>query len=235
MQKLSISIIFIFLFVSLNSCKVGDTYELTSNNGNSSDWIQLNNDNTFEYAHLVHIGGFSYVKGEWKVKNDTLILSQFEEKPPLRNKIIELKDSNNSIQIFDKKNETLIINRLTINENRDTIFTDIDGLYKYSKKFKGIERIKVYELEPENVLIADFKTNCNNCSYKIIVDYDKIAKRLFIPLPDKWLLTNGKLKPLNNPYFDTEKDIFIKSDSKIFKRYNGWQKWSYKRMKNGYE
>ena len=199
--KLTYVIGFILSLITLSSCSIHGTYKNRLNNDYGADWVKLNNDNTFEFINWGHMTGYGYTKGSWKKINDSIYLTEFKPKLPKTNQLTEINDGKKIIQLVRKDNDPLSPNYIKINGILDSVKSGWDGNYSY-EKFETANRIEVYELGQTQgeigQIIADFKTDCNTCSYKITIDWDKIGfKRVYV-LDSIWIHKNNKLYPINS-------------------------------------
>jgi hypothetical protein len=182
--------------------------------------------------------GYGYTKGIWKEINDTIYLTEFKPKLPKTNHLIEINDGNKKIKIIGKDGKPLLPNHIKINGVLDSIQSDWDGNYSY-KKFEKANRIQVFDLgnlQGEiGQLIADFKTDCNTCSYKIIIDWDKIGIKRVHNLDSVWVYRNNRLYPADSNFQELSNgktQYYKKTDS--IKPFRFWIN-SWNNMKNGFE
>ncbi|WP_417201457.1 hypothetical protein [Bizionia sp.] len=228
----------VFTALIISSCSIYGTYRNRFNNGHGSDWIKINSDKTFEYINWGHMTGYAYVKGSWKEKNDSIFLTKFDPKPPTSNKLIEIKDEKRNIKLLGKNEKPLMPVYIKINGVLDSIKSDWDGNYSYSN-FKSVNRIEVYDLGSTQgeigQIIADFKTDCNNCSYKLIIDWDKISLKKIDILDSIWTFRRNRLYPIDSKIQNSINDkirYFKKTDTIIPLKpwINSWNN-----MSNGFD
>jgi hypothetical protein len=229
---------FFLSLILLSSCSIHGTYKNRFNDGYGSGWIKVNSDNTFEYITWGHMTGYGYTKGSWQEINDSIYLSEFEPKLPFTNELIEINDGNQNIKLIGKDGNPLLPNYIKINGVLDSTQSDWEGNYSY-KKFETADRIEVFDLGKiqgeKGQLIADFKTDCNTCSYEIIIDWDKIGFKKVYNLDTVWLNKNNKLYPIDSSLerLSNGKIRYYKKTDTV-KPISLWIN-SWNSMKNGFE
>ncbi|WP_188463418.1 hypothetical protein [Bizionia arctica] len=236
--KFTFIIGFFSSLIIFSSCSIQGTYKDRLNNNYSSDWIKINTDSTFEYITWGHMTGYGYTKGLWKEMNDSIYLTEYIPKIPKTNQLTEINDGNKNIQLIGKDGNPLLPNYIKINGVLDSIKSAWDGNYSY-KKFETADRIEVFDLGKTQgeigQIIADFKTDCNTCSYKIIIDWDEIGfKRVYVR-DSIWLYKNNRLYPVDSAIQKSSngKNRYYKKTDTV-KPISLWIK-SWNSMKNGYE
>jgi len=199
--KLTYIIGFILSIITLSSCSIHGTYKNQFNSDYGASWIKINKDNTFEFINWGYMTGYGYTKGSWKKNNDSINLTEFKPKLPKTNELIEIYDGKKNIQLVGKDGKPMLPNYLKINGILDTIKSDSNGNYSY-KEFEKADRIEVFDLGKVQgeigQIIADFKTDCNTCSYIIIIDWDQIGFKKVYDLDSIWLHKNNILYTIDS-------------------------------------
>lgn len=221
------------------SCSIHGSYKNRFNNGYGSSWVKINSDNTFEYITWGHMTGYGYSKGSWNKINDSIFLTPFEPKLPKTNELIEINNNTRNINLVDNKGKTLFPSYLKINGEIDSITSDFNGNYSISK-FNEVNRIEVFDLGNTEgkigQIIANFKTECANCSYRIIIDWDKIGFKRAYGLNTTWIYNKkNRLYPIDSLGMIrlNDKPMYYKkidSVKPINFSINSWNS-----MKNGFE
>ena len=222
--------------IIFSSCAIHGTFENRFNDEHGASWIKINSNSTFEYITWGHMTGYGYTKGSWEKVNNSISLTESEPIIPKTNQIIETKNGNKNINLIRKDGTPLFSYYLKLNGILVNKQSDWDGNYSY-KKIGKISRIEIFASSENKIgqKVADFKTNCKTCSYKIIVDLKKVGFKSIYNLDSLWVFKNNRFYPINSAKQKLNKGktrYYKKTDSiKLFSLWiNSWNN-----MKNGFE
>jgi hypothetical protein len=176
--------------------------------------IDLDPNGSFEYFIFFDVGGGRVLKGNWNLKEDTLILNTFDQPKQLTPTIINDYDNKNdsiTIRIFDQDSINLWLSQLVINNLEYNC--DTTGVAKIPKQI--IDEITVHFLN------QSYTIKINNKDFKDI--------SIFVPLPisvppayltnEKWLVKGKKLFPYFRFEKGYDKKCYLEKTEAINKRF----------------